>query len=619
MASISEDDLRRIREANDIVSVFGDRVPVKQKGRDFWCCCPIHEEKSPSCKLDPAAQLWHCFGCGAGGDVFSFIMQADDLSFPEAARKLAERVNIQIVEVGGKPGVDQGYKTRLKGVMKESAQFYHLHLMRGKDAGAAAARNYLGGRDFGGDVPKKWQLGFALGKGELIRHLRSKGYKDKEMIDANVAIQAQSSLKERFFNRIIFPIHDAQGEAIAFGGRIIGEGQPKYLNSQETPLFHKSEVLYGLDKAKSAMASTGVAVAVEGYTDVIALHEGGITNTVATLGTALTGQHIRTLSRHARNRIIYLFDGDEAGQRAADRALGFIDKSITPEAGRRKIELMAVTLPADLDPADFIEEKGADALRELFDKSEPLLSYGINRRLSRHDLASAESRSLALNEALALLAPIKDSLLAKDYAIQIAGKVRAREDDVIAQLAQLKVPTPDRSTERSLQESSSPVERRSSPQLSQVEISRRRFEREFLSLAAQNPSIALANAEALAQTQWHESVHALLAEAILAALAQNPSLTPAEIITFAQEKIPRASSILTSGVTHEGAAPEKQAAFLVEELSLGDMEDAVAALKAQLGSPEGLSVDDQEMLFSSVVAMQKDINLRRLKHQPALD
>lgn len=619
MASISEEDIRRIREANDIVAVFGDRVPVKQKGRDFWCCCPIHEEKSPSCKLDPAAQLWHCFGCGAGGDVFSFIMQADDLSFPEAARKLAERANIQIVEVGGKPGVDQGYKTRLKGVMKESAHFYHLQLMRGKDAGAAAARSYLGKRNFGGDVPKTWQLGFAPGKGDLIPHLRAKGYKDKEMVDANVAIQANGPLKERFFNRIMFPIHDAQGEAIAFGGRIIGDGQPKYLNSQETPLFHKSEVLYGLDKAKATMASTGVAVVVEGYTDVIALHEGGITNAVATLGTALTGQHIRTLSRHARNRIIYLFDGDEAGQRAADRALGFIDKSITPEAGRKKIELMAVTLPENLDPADFIEKKGADALRELFDAAEPLLSYGINRRLARFDLASAESRSQALSEALLLLAPIKDSLLAKDYAIQIAGKVRARENDVIDQLAQLKVPNQASAEEPGGQSAPSSTPRKNTPALSQTEISRRRFEREFLGLATRNPAIALAHAEVLAQTQWHENIHSLLAEALLAALAQNPGATPAEIITFAQEKIPSASSILTSGSTNETISPEKQAAFLVEELSLGDMEDAVAALKAQLSSPEDLSPEDQEMLFGSVVAMQKDINQRRLKHRPIIE
>ena len=618
MASISDDDIRRIREANDIVSVFGERVPLKQKGRDFWCCCPIHEEKSPSCKLDPSTQLWHCFGCGAGGDVFSFIMQADDLSFPEAARKLAERANIQIVDVAGKPGVAQSYKMRLKELMKQTALFYHLQLMRSKNEGAATARNYLSSRGFGGDVPKKWQLGFADGRGALIAHLRSLGFNNKEMIDANVAVASHGSLRERFFNRVMFPICDVQGEAIAFGGRIIKEGQPKYLNTQETPLFHKSEILYGLDKAKASMASTGVAVVVEGYTDVIALHEGGITNSVATLGTALTGQHIRMLSRHARNRIIYLFDGDEAGQRAADRALSFIDKSITPEAGRKKIELMAVTLPDKLDPADFIKAQGAEALRNLFTQAQPLLSYGINRRLSKYDLSSAENRSLALVDALSLLAPIKESLLAKDYAIQIAGKVRARENDVIEQLSQLKTNS-NLTEEKTRQDNLSPVSHKRSSNLPQVEISRRRFEREFLSLATRNPQIALDNAETLAQTQWHESVHALLSEAILGALTQNPQASPAEIITFAQKTIPSASNILTSGTTTEKLSPLKNAAFLVEELSLGDLEDAVAALKAQLAAPEGLSSEEQEILFSSVVAMQKDINQRRLKHQPVLD
>ena len=172
------------------------------------------------------------------------------------------------------------------------------------------------------------------------------------MIEANVATRGRDGrLRDRFFNRVMFPISDIQGDCIAFGGRVIGKGEPKYLNSQETPIFHKSQVLYGLDKAKAAMASTGDAVVVEGYTDVIALHEGGIENVVATLGTALTLRHIRILSRHASKRIVYLFDGDAAGQRAADRALQFVDDSMTPEAGKSRIEVCAVTLPDNLDPA----------------------------------------------------------------------------------------------------------------------------------------------------------------------------------------------------------------------------------------------------------------------------
>lgn len=618
MAGFSEEDIRKVREANDLVSVVGDRVPVKQRGRDFWCCCPIHDEKTPSCKIDPASQLWHCFGCGAGGDVFSFVMQVDDLDFPDAVRKLAERGGVQITE-NGKPAVAHGYKARLKEICKETAAFYHMQLMRGKDPGAASARSYLASRGFGGEVPKRWELGFAPGSGQLVRHLKAKGFKDKELVDANVALDGgrdgrRGGLKDRFYNRVMFPIFDVQGDCIAFGGRIIGDGQPKYLNSQETPVFHKSEVLFGLDKAKTSMAATGVAVVVEGYTDVIALHEAGIQNAVATLGTALTTQHIRALSRHAKRQIIYLFDGDEAGQRAADRALGFIDRSMTPEAGRTKIELAAVTLPDDLDPADFVGQRGADALRELLASARPLLRYGIERRIAKYDLSSAESRAAALADALAVLAPIKDSILAKDYAIQIAGMVRARENDVLEQLERLEPPRqPGAQAEPA---SEQPTRRPTAASaLPQSELSRRRYEREFLSLVARRPEEGLRLAEALVQTQWHETVHGLLSQSILATLADNPQAKAPDIITAAQQAVPAAASILTSGTMSEETGASQLATFLSEELAIGDMDDAIAALKAQLAQADRLDPQEYELLFESAVAMQKELAKRRLAHK----
>ena len=183
---ITDEDIQKVRDASDIVAVFSERVPVKQRGRDFWCCCPFHNEKSPSCKIDPALQLWHCFGCGEGGDVFAFIMKAEDLSFPEAVHRLAERAHIDIVEVGGKPAAPASKKARLKDICKATAEFYHLQLMRWKSPEASAAREYLSGRDLGGKVPRDWNLGFAPGRGVLTRHLSSKGFKADEMVEANV-------------------------------------------------------------------------------------------------------------------------------------------------------------------------------------------------------------------------------------------------------------------------------------------------------------------------------------------------------------------------------------------------------------------------------------------------
>ena len=483
--------------------------------------------------------------------------------------------------------------------------------MRNPGSDASAARSYLGARGLGGEVPKTWQLGFAPGHGQLVRHLSAKGFKPDEMVQANVALSNDGGkLRDRFYNRIMFPINDPQGECIAFGGRVVGKGEPKYLNSQETPLFHKSQVLYGMDKAKAAMASTGIAVVVEGYTDVIALHEAGVRNAVATLGTALTMRHIRLLSRHAQHRIVYLFDGDEAGQRAADRALAFIDDSMTPEAGKSRIELAAVTLPDNLDPADFVAQRGAEELQKLIANAQPLLKYGIERRLARHDLSRAEGRAAALADALQVLAPIKDSMLARDYAVQIATSVRAREQDVIDQLEHLKAPKAegerdDESAPEGFERAVAP--RRPARNLPRAEINRRRFERQLLTLAARRPDLALLHADALAQTQWHEQAHAAIAQSMLDVLAEDPAASSARLVTEASRALPDAAAVLTSGTVSETAAPEQLAAFLVEELAIGDAEDAVGALRAQIADPSRLDPDELEMLYEAVAAMQQDL------------
>lgn len=639
---IDEEDVARVREASDLVAIIGERTPVKQRGRDFWCCCPFHNEKTPSCKIDPALQLWHCFGCGEGGDVFGYVMKLEDLTFPEAVRKLAERAHIDIKETGGH-GTSSSKKARLKDICRTTAEFYHTQLMRAKSPGADAARTYLAGRGLGGEVPRRWNLGYAPGSGALVRHLSAQHFAPEEMLEANVATRGRDGrLRDRFYNRVMFPICDVQGDVIAFGGRVIGQGEPKYLNSQETPIFHKSSVLYGLEKAKAAMASTGVAVVVEGYTDVIALHEGGVQNAVATLGTALTMQHIRVLSRHAQKRIVYLFDGDAAGQRAADRALQFIDESMTPEAGKSRIELCAVTLPDNLDPAEFIQAKGADALKSLLDEAQPLLAYGIKRRLEAHDLSSAEGRTRALADALSVLAPIKDSLLAKDYAVQIAGSVRAREQDVLDQLARLTPPRaeygdagsgaqmggaqPSRNAEmvRGSAGAGSFAPNGSAPlagarrraALPASEINRLRFEREFLSLLAQNPLLALRHADALAGTQWHEKNHEAIAQSILATLIENPEVSAATLIRNASQASRHAASILTSAVEREGVSPDVVCSYLAEELSIGDAEDTVADMKARLASSRDMPQEEAEFAFNSIVQLQKDIAARRRAHRP---
>lgn len=269
----------------------------------------------------------------------------------------------------------------------------------------------------------------------------SKKFSDKNLVDANLCVKDSSGrLHDRFYNRVMFPINDANGNVIAFGGRITDDGQPKYLNSSENVLFHKSQVMYGLDKAKKNMTSSGTAIVVEGYTDVIAMHEAGINYAVATLGTALTRQHIRMLNQHAKKKIIYLFDGDEAGQRAAERALNFIDQIDRPEVHGKRAELLALTLPDNMDPKEFIDKYGKDKLIELLDSAQPLIIYGIDRKLSTFDMSVPGSKSRAALAAVQVLAPIKDSLLAKEYCSIIAEKTGMRNEDLLNELSKLKKP-----------------------------------------------------------------------------------------------------------------------------------------------------------------------------------
>lgn len=604
----SDEDIRKVREANDLVELFAERSVMRQRGKDFWCCCPFHQEKTPSCKVDSVSQTWHCFGCGEGGDIISYVRKLDDVDFVDAVRFLARRANIELTE-SAQATKAHSLKARLKAVCQETASFYHMLLMRSSDEGAASARTYLSGRNLGGSVPTSWNLGYAPGRRQLVTHLRSLGYTDNEMVEANVAVRGSQGVNDRFFNRVMFPISDVRGDCIAFGGRVIGQGEPKYLNTGDTPIFHKSEVLFALDKAKARMTSTGDAIVVEGYTDVIALHESGFTNVVATLGTSLTRQHIRLLSHHAKSRIIYLFDGDEAGQRAADRALQFIDSSITPEAGVSRVDLCAVTLPDNLDPAEFIAARGPEAFKQVLEGAIPLIRFGIDRRLSRFDLSTPEGRARATNEALAVLAPIKESLLAKDYAVYIASRVHAREQDILLRLSELKAPTlvdyEQRTTAR-------PVKRPAVRNLSPAERNRLRTEREFLSLCAHNPAMVPDFMNELGQTEWHEKVHAELSQIMMEIVAIEPAVTVADLIMRAQERCKYAARILTASTVQSEAPAHDTLRFLADELAIGDMESAIASMRSQMTTAQ--SEEERDLVFQSILVLQAELNSLRSNH-----
>lgn len=437
MGRILDEDVTRVRDATDLVQLVSETVPLTQKGRLFWGRCPFHGEKTPSFKVDPQTQLWHCFGCGLGGDAFGFVMRSENLDFPDTVRRLAERARIEIVEESG--GGPVGQKERLMAACEATAEFYHKQLTGSREAGPAKAREYLAKRGLNTEVAKRFRMGYAPGRGALTAHLGKQGFTAEEIIVANLAMRDDRTgkLRDRFYERVMFPIADLSGRVIAFGGRVIGTGEPKYLNSSDTPVFHKSANMYGIALAKADIVRTGVAVVVEGYTDVIALHEAGMRNAVATLGTALTPQHVKLLGRFAKS-VVYLFDGDEAGMRAADRAGEFLDWQATPEAGSARIDLKVALIPDGMDPADYVGIKGADGMQLVVDEAQPLLRFVLDRRLAQHDLTSPEGRTRALSSAVRVLAGIKGSLLAQDYANYLAGRLTTDYATVLAVLKDAK-------------------------------------------------------------------------------------------------------------------------------------------------------------------------------------
>lgn len=420
-------------------------------------------------------------------------------------------------------------------------------------------------------------MGFAPGNNELVKHLALKKVSSKDMIDANLAVKGKDGrTHDRFYGRVMFPIYDAQGNCIAFGGRVMTDEQPKYLNTGETPLFHKSKVLFGLDKAKNNMTSSGMAVVVEGYTDVIAMHEAGINYTVATLGTALTQQHIRILNQHAKQKIIYLFDGDQAGQRAAERALNFIDEMARPEIHGKRAQLLALTLPDNMDPKEFIDAKGKDALVELIKNTKPLIQYGIERKISVYDLNEPGNKSKAANAALQILAPIKDSLVAKEYCTMISDKTGIRTDDLIAQLSKLKAParvdgnvvpvSSDISTDVVFNE----------PKTGKIS----KLEKELLCILAKNPE-SIKKIMSDMNYMWTVPSHEKLFDYMLEVLKENPKIQAKELIMKIHQKNAKTANMLTSiSKMHDiKSDPVAHANYLITRLKILSIRAEIDNLK----------------------------------------
>lgn len=437
---IRDEDVAYIRERSHIDEVVADYVQLKSAGGGAKKgLCPFHDEKSPSFTVTPSKGFFHCFGCQAGGDVIAFLMKIDHLTFTETIERLADRMGYTLrYEEGSSntPTFTAGARSRLITANTEAAKFYQEQL-NGPDAGHG--RDLLTKRGFDKAACMNFGVGFAPDEWDaLTKHLRAMNFTIDELETAGLSKMGQRGPIDRFRNRLTWPIRDISGDIVGFGARKLATDEqdqgPKYLNTPETPIYKKSQVLYGLDVAKKEIAKKRQAVIVEGYTDVMAAHLAGITTAVATCGTAFGSDHIRILRRllmdddSFRGEVIFTFDGDAAGQKAALRAFSEDQKFVT--------QTFVAVEPDGLDPCDLRQQKGDLALRDLIARRVPLFEFAIRSELALHKLDSAEGRINALNAAAPLVAQIRDKSLRPEYTRLLAGWLGVEVEIVSAAVSQ---------------------------------------------------------------------------------------------------------------------------------------------------------------------------------------
>lgn len=416
----SDDLIEEVRAKNDIVDVISGYVKLQKKGSSYFGLCPFHNEKSPSFSVSRQKQMYYCFGCGAGGNVFTFIMEYENYSFVEAVRYLAERAGVELPEIDNSKEAKEkaGVRSTLLEINKLAAQFYYAQL---KDKRGETALTYLKRRELSDEMIKSFGLGYSGKSGkELYSYLKSKGYSDDILFKAGlIAFNERSGPYDKFWNRVMFPIMDANSKVIGFGGRVMGDGQPKYLNSPETMIFDKSRNLYGLNRARTSRKP--YFLLCEGYMDVIALHQAGFTNAVASLGTALTSGHASLIRRYVEE--IYLtYDSDEAGTKAALRAA-----PILKEAG---ITARIIRMEPYKDPDEFIKKLGAEAFKERIGKARNGFMFGLEVLERQYNLNTPEGKTEFIREAASRLTEFDEEIERSNYIEAVAKAYHVGYEDL---------------------------------------------------------------------------------------------------------------------------------------------------------------------------------------------
>ena len=423
-----EQFIEQVRAGSDILSVISSYVSLKRKGNRYWGCCPFHQEKTPSFSVVPNQGFFYCFGCHAGGDVFRFLKMMENISYFDAVKMQAEKLNIPLPQ---REKTEQELKREqqlndMRRVLEMAHDFFHNCLTKTKYG--SAAKEYLASRGITAEIIEEFGIGFAPDAYDKLNAAFAKrGVSERQLVECGLVIERQGGgIYDRFRNRVMIPIADEFGHVVGFGGRIMDDSQPKYLNSPETLAFNKRRLLFGLDRSKQAIRQQGCVVIVEGYMDAISLYAAGIKNVVASLGTAFTIEQCRKLLRFASN-IYFCYDSDEAGQQATMRAL-----SIVRETGA-KVRVLVV--PDGKDPDEFVRRHGAESFRKLMDNALPLVEYQIKFILAHHDFSMLEGKTAALAEILPVLKEITNMVELNDYIARLTRTLGIDEGVIRSELS----------------------------------------------------------------------------------------------------------------------------------------------------------------------------------------
>ncbi len=599
---IRDEDIALVREKTNIADVIGEHVQLRNAGGgNLKGICPFHDEKSPSLSVSPSKGLFHCFGCSAGGDVIRFVQNIEHLDFSDAVERLAGQSGIQLryVEGAGMPNRQPGQRARLIEAHSEAARFYAEQL---RTPDAVAARQFLAERGFDQETAERFDCGFApAGWDELTRHLLAMRFTAQELVLGGLTKEGgRGGLIDRFHRRLLWPIRDVSGDVVGFGARRIFDDdriEAKYLNTPETPIYKKSQLLYGVDRAKREIARQHRAVIVEGYTDVMACHLAGVTTAVATCGTAFGSEHVSVIRRLLMDsdsftgEVIFTFDGDAAGLKAAERAFGDDQK------------FMAQTFVAieatGMDPCELRQRSGDTAVLDLVARRIPLVEFVLRSTVGRYDLDTAEGRATALDRGVPLVSQIKDHGLRDEYARRLGGLVGVDDPLRVVQRVRGMVRSGGR-----------PEVERPAGGGEKVDESVMTVEREALKVALQLPAVAGPQFDTLAEEAFLLPAHRKLRGAIAsaggtAAAVTGPAWTAA-VEQHLEEALRSGVHALTVEPLHSGAeGQERYADAVLARMHEIVTSRQVARLKGRLQRVNPIEqAEEHARLFGELIALE---------------